>query len=674
VGGVGGAICGGLIASQQHNEDFTDFVQTDENGQVRLTRSWQDNVVILIDLNEETAISKYSTFKPQGQPTWDGKYADENKKSKNYMSIDIYLVKFDTEGGYLSNLRIAQNKVQNLTYVATQDDGGYVSDSHFTPLNMHDKSIAGQYSDECNHPEWNSTNFWRARTSVYPDGKGSDILWIESKRLIYIEDLTAVTDYRLDVIYKSGNDTEILRGAPAGAFELNDDAPENNVGNASGHYWYVQFLWCVGLADMEYPTVTIEAYIEVNGASMTTPNAGIETIDIPTPQHIITFTFSDSSLVDKVHHTVYAERSIPTVHGDLRYNLYSDGSSVRVQALGIQSLPSKWNTGAYGIVDLFYPNCSYNYYFAVENNDGDEVFRSAVEKLDFNNATMTAFTSDIDVSNITEDQSYRLTLNNEYFGATMSSTLFFQLTDYDTHNNLSQIVEDLIDDTFKVTGAGEYGNFDSSHINQLKLRFDEMNSKLKIQQQRLKDFIGDNGESNYTGECQKMIDYFNFFYGMFGKYTDMTSSEIAKKPSDFTQFRGLCNAMLMSYNHAYLYQSCAQAYLNGDIELVTELVSMMAFEDQLLTDYYNALISPPTWDLTIIVMIIIALIISAIVTVAFGRWYEKSSGWKTSDKKKLGLIFGALFGGVFAISFIIEYLFLWQPINSVFGAIPTWGR
>lgn len=673
VGAVAGGIIGGLASSQQHGVNERINAVTDANGKFEIIKSWQDDVDILVNIGVEPAVSGYTEFKPNGQPHWTPHASDPNQCSKNGMSVDVYLVSRDTEGGYLANLRIAQNKVRNLTYVGTDDGGNYEdTDSNFEALNMHESANAENYADICEHPEWNSTNFWRGRASVYPDGLGSDILWIETRRLFYIKDASGVTDFGVNASYKDGYNNPIQQGYPAGAFYL-DDTSElvTPTDLATGKYIYEQFIWVVGKADLRNPSVTVDVYFTVNGG--TPVEAGSETIEIPSPQHIICFTFSDSSLIDSVHHTVYAERSIPTVHGDLQFNLYSDGDIASVQASGIQSLAGEWDTGGYGMMDLYHSNCSYPMYFAIENEDGDEVLTSPAITYDFDNDTITKSIADIDVSTLDKETSYRLTWNNQYFGANMSSTLFYQLTDWDSHSNLTQQMERLINETFALTGAGQYGNFDTYHVNKIMSNIGLMSAKVQIQEARLNDFIQAHGESNYTKNCAKDIMYFKFFYNYIQKYAGKTPTEIATNPADFAQFRGLCNVINMAFNHIYLYYSCSVAFEHGDLELCDDLTEMMAYEDNLIEDYYYMLKPSDVWDLTLIVMLIIALIIASVATYGAGKYYNKSSGWKTTDKKKIALIFGGLFAAVFALSFGIMYIFAYGWFHGIFGAIPKVG-
>jgi hypothetical protein len=671
-GAIAGAIGGGVSAWRNSNIGGTvENLRSDAEGKCHTSHSWQDGVSIVVDLDIETEISGYAGFKPSGQPQWYPKHVDENKQTQNRMSCDIMLVTAGGMGSLLGNMQIAQGKVGNLTYVETDDDSHYTDNANFEIIDMHKESNAESYAETLSHAEWADKDFWRSRISVYPDGKGSDILWVESRRLIHINDATGVASLSVNATYENGNGVVIHQGAPAGAIIL--DEPSHNLvpldEYATGKYIYYQWVWVVGLADLTHPTITVKASLLSNLGLI---DAGWETIAIPEESHIITFTFSDSSLIGSVHHTVYADRSIPTVHASLEFNLYGIANKVRVKSIGIQTIPEKWNTG-YGLVTLTQKNCAYNMYFAVEDNSGDVVQSTTPASASFDFDKATGIIKDMSLVNISNEQSYRLTLNNAYFDTgskdcVMSSTLFYQLTDWDNHYNLTVELEKLLNKTFTLTGSGNYGNFNTANVNSIQSYIEEMNGKIQIHEQRLKTFIQDNGESNYTKKCADMIMKFKFFYKEFLPYKSMLASDIGSNAKDFGKFRALSYALLYTFNHAYLYYSCSVAYLHGDTELASDLDTMMAYENALIDEYYNALGGNNFWDLTLLVMILISVIVGLIV--AYGVYRYQMTRFHKPDDKKIAIFTGVAFCGATGITFAVLWFVFQQAIYNFAGNVP----
>ena len=673
-GGVIGGIVGGVGASMQKNVGGTiEHLISDSQGKVRTTKSWQEDVTILVDLDSpETAIGGWCGFKPGGQPLWSpGGTLNFVTMTHHFMTADIMLVKSGGLGSLLNNLKIAQGKVGNLSVASTDDLGNYDSDpaGHFQTINMHVQANVDSYAETCKHSEWKEENFWNPRTTVYPDGKGSDVIWIESKRLFKVLDASGVTSLLLNCTYLNGTDEPVQQGAPAAAYNIND--PSNNIVTidhyATGKFIYYQWVWVVGKLDLENPTVTIKASLNSNLGVI---NAGWERITIPDQRHIITFTFSDTSLIGTVHHTVYAERGIPSVTASLEYNFYNIGGSVRVKGIGIRTTPTTWDTGYYGEVSLvpFNNTCRYQTYFTIEDNNGSQIAKSSNQYVAFNYAAPTMYSTDIDMDNITGEQSYRLTVNNKFFGAEMSDTLFYQLTDWDGHYADAVLLEKTLNDTFKVTSDGTYGNFNNANINKIQTQLADMNTKIAIRKAELATFINDNGASNYTDSCAKMIKYFEFFYGKITPYMIMSASEIGGDAQNFAEFRALCYACMYSFNHVYLYYSCAVAWLHGDIELCTDLDNMMKFENNLLDQYYFSLTGDQYWDLTQFAILFIALAIAGSVTYGFNKYY-RTHFHTTTDEKKIMMIMAGVFIASFLISFAVMWFVFYGALYSIFGHI-----
>jgi len=665
VGAASGAVAGGISAYNNKNVGGTvEYLFTDANGKATTTKSWQDDVSILIDMGSESEISGYAGFKPMGEPQWIPKSDDTNKQTRNYMSVDLMLVKSGGAGSLLGNMKIAQNKVGNLTYAETDDMGNYdSSDPNVQAIDMHNLANADYYGDLLNHDDFKETNFWQSRINVYPDGQGSDIIWMESKRLIYVKDASGITSIEMNASYFDGNGVEITVGAPAGAFTLdetsNDLVPLANF--ATGKYIFYQWIWVVGTADLTEPYVNINAFIRTNLVPSGI-EAGSDKVTIPDTQHIITFTSTDTSLISNVKHTVYAERSIPTVTAQIQYNFYGIGNAVRVKAISIQSLPDIWST-QYGDVELTYDTCNYSMQFQVENNAGLVVYKTIPKTVNFNYDTMVITTDDVVLSNISNEQSYKLTFYNKHFGAGMSSTLFYQLTDWDGHQNISVELEKVLNQTFTLTGNGEYGNFNNYAVNSIFAKLNAMDDMIDLLDQRIKDFI----QNNYTKMCQDRIAKFKFFLGEMNIYRSKTASDIVADATQFADFRALCYASLFTFNHAYLYMSCSIAYDNGDLELVTDLVSMMAYEDHLIDSYYAAKRGGNHLDLTLLIMLLISGIVGGIVTYVVYRAYMRS--FHKNDNKRLAMILAAVFIASFLTTFLILWFWFYPVLYQYFGQL-----
>jgi len=286
--------------------------------------------------------------------------------------------------------------------------------------------------------------------------------------------------------------------------------------------------------------------------------------------------------------------------------------------------------------------------------------------VNFNYDTAVITSDNVALDNISNEQSYKLTFYNKHFGAGMSSTLFYQLTDWDGHQNISVELEKVLNQTFTLTGNGEYGNFNNYAVNSIFAKLNAMDDMIDLLDQRIKDFI-QNKESNYTKMCQDRIAKFKFFLGEMNIYRSKTASDIVADATQFADFRALCYASLFCFNHAYLYMSCSVAYDNGDLELVTDLVGMMAYEDHLIDSYYAAKRGGNHLDLTLLIMLLISGIVGGIVTYVVYRAYMRS--FHKNDNKRLAMILAAVFIASFLLTFLILWFWFYPVLFQYFGQL-----
>ena len=113
--------------------------------------------------------------------------------------------------------------------------------------------------------------------------------------------------------------------------------------------------------------------------------------------------------------------------------------------------------------------------------------------------------------------------------------------------------------------------------------------------------------------------------------------------------------------------SCSVAYDNGDLELVTDLVGMMAYEDHLIDSYYAAKRGGNHLDLTLLIMLLISGIVGGIVTYVVYRAYMRS--FHKNDNKRLAMILAAVFIASFLLTFLILWFWFYPVLFQYFGQL-----
>ena len=542
---------------------------------------------------------------------------------------------------------------EGMVYAPTEDRYNYEdTDTYFKPIDV--------YKDGTTYGL--NPASWQAKIM----NRTSDVTLIESRRLIYIQPdaFNSVDEdsVHIEVSYWIGDkETSLGRGDPSGAISFN---------YTEDGYWQTQWVWTIGVMDLNKP-ITVEAFVNyttISDGKSHVINAGTELVTLLGDEsYTIEFQYPNQNLIGDVSHRVVCDRIYPVVISDMKWSFYPLKQGYielsHISTSGFQSIIPIYkanNTNA----SFYNQECNYTQYIQIVDNDGTIISSSAENDSHFYSWKLTGAQADVVTNNVSKETAYSIQVMLKEWGVEYSRGLYYQLTDWDNHNNLSEQFKAYIEKIFK-----EGHIITDAELTQLQSYITQMKIKIDLLQAELRTLISSNGDTKYTDYCQKDIDNFNKIQTRINGLLDgKTATDFNNDAGKRAELKTACEKLLKTFNLAFLDYSSAVADSNGQDDVSRDLEGATEEDRNDIIIYIDSF-SPNWWD-GILDMLPFFIILLASLGIGTGVAYVvRKSGWHSGDDRDKKILALGVFITVTIVSFIAIGYLAGNYISAFFNAL-----
>jgi len=547
---------------------------------------------------------------------------------------------------------------EGMVYTQTDDLFNYDSNTLFNPIDVYTDG-----KDLGLNPE-----SWKARIM----NKTSDVTMIESRRLIFIENGTKASvggsydNFHIEVNYWLGDvgGTLLGRNDPSGGVEFN---------KSDGDYWQSQWVWTIGVWDLDKP-ITVEAFVNyTQGGTYHLLHAGTELVyPLSDTPYTIEFQYPNQNLIGELSHRTVAEHIYPIIISNMKWSFYSIEVSGHMEishitTTGFQSIIPIYKTSE-GNVTFWNQECNYTQFIQIVDKDGDVVSTSDENYSHFYSWKLTGAQADVITTNVTKETEYAIevTAHSDYIPAvTYSKGLYYQLTDWDSHNELAEDFKALIDSMF---AAGH--TITAPELTNLQNLITAMRIKIDTLQTTLNTFVSANGGSKYTDYVQTDINNFKLIQAHIAGLLDgKTAPDLNTDFALRAEVKDACEKLLRCYNLAYLDYSAAVAEAKGEDGVSDDLGDTTIGDRRDIGKYVEVIQPSPYKNILDMLPFFIILLISIGIggTVAY---VTKRSTWNKgdNDNRAKGVALGT-FILVSVVAYICISYFATPIITTIAGIL-----